>query len=75
MSRYLIFDHVFADVVGDEAVGVFFLDETIEAGDEERVVSQFYFSHKLPEMITLGFHLSLMWTLPCSILQGIDPEE
>jgi hypothetical protein len=38
MEKYLVLDHFLADIVGDESVGVFFLDESVEACDEQWVI-------------------------------------
>jgi hypothetical protein len=75
MHGYLVLDHLLADVEGDESVGVLLLDESVEAGDEQRVVGQFLLGAFVREIVTLLFHFRRMCTLPCSILQGMAPEE
>lgn len=57
VDRYFVFDHILADIVRNETIGMLFFNQAIEAGDQQRVVRQLYMSGVVPEMTTLAFHL------------------
>ena len=72
---YLILYHIFAYIIGNEAIGMLFLDESIEASDQQRIVGKFLFETFVREMTTFAFHFSFICRVPCQILQGMAPDE
>ena len=62
---YLILYHIFAYIIGNEAIGMLFLDESIEASDQQRIVGEFLFETFVREMTTFAFHFSFICRVPC----------
>lgn len=72
----LLLNHFLANIKRYKSIGMFLLDQTIKAGDQQWIIRKFYIDIKwVREMTTSWFHFNRIWTLPCYILQGMAPDE